>query len=274
MQPVSRESYTAAVQRLEEFATGERPVPLAGVGDEILAVAELLEKQPRLRRALADPTRSGDDRAGLLSSLIEGKVSPDTVELLRILVGGRWSAPSELLTATERLGIEALLASAQVAGDLADVEDELFRFGQIVNSTHDLAAALGTSTAPLEQRSRLARSLLEGKAKPATVRLVEVALRGFGGRNFAASLTRLVELASERRDRQVAYVTVAKPLSNGEEARLAARLAEIYGREVEVKVIVAPNVLGGASVRIGHDLYDGTILRRMNETRAMIVGRR
>src|SRR5690606_4803737 len=106
-----------------------------------------LEKQPRLRRALADPTRSEQDRANLLGSLIEGKVSPDAMELLRILVAGRWSAPSELLTATERLGIEALLASAQAAGDLADVEDELFRFGQIVDSTHALAGALGTSTA-------------------------------------------------------------------------------------------------------------------------------
>src|SRR5690606_9122819 len=157
----------------------------------------------------------------------------------------RWSAPSELLTATERLGIEALMASAQVAGDLADVEDELFRFGQIVDATHDLAAALGTSTAPIEQRSRLAHSLLEGKAKPVTVRLVDVALHGFGGRNFAAALTRLVELASERRDRQIAYVTVAKTLTDSEEARLVARLGEIYGRQVEVKVIVAPKVLGG-----------------------------
>ena len=58
------------------------------------------------------------------------------------------------------------------------MEDELFRFGQIVNSTPALASALGTSTAPAAQRSRLAHSLLEGRAKPATVRLVDVALPG------------------------------------------------------------------------------------------------
>jgi F-type H+-transporting ATPase subunit delta len=273
MESVSRESYAAAVERLEGYVTGDRPVALAGVADEILAVAQLLERQPRLRRSLSDPSRPGTDRAELLGSLLEGKVSADTASLLRTLVAGRWAAPSELLNATERLGVEAVLASADAAGDLAEVEDELFRFGQIVNSTPSLASALGTSTAPVAQRSRLAHSLLENRAKPATVRLVDVALHGLGGRNFAGSLTRLVELAAERRDRQIAYVTVAGPISDEVESRMAARLAQIYGREVEVKVIVDPRVLGGASVRIGHDLYDGTVTRRLNQTRAALAGK-
>lgn len=273
MESVSRESYAAAVERLESLATGDRPVPLAGVADEILAVADLLERQPRLRRALADPARTGTERAELLASLLEGKISEDAANLLSTLVAGRWSSASELLNAAERLGVEALLASADSAGDLADVEDELFRFGQIVNATVELASALGTSTAPAAQRSRLARSLLEGRAKPATVRLVDVALRGFGGRNFASSLTRLVELAAERRNREIAYVTVAIPISDEVERRMAGRLAQIYGREVEIKVIVDPRVLGGASVRIGHDLYDGTVTRRLNQTRAALAGK-
>jgi len=273
MESVSRESYAAAVERLESLATGDRPVPLAGVADEILAVAELLERQPRLRRALADPARTGTERAELLRSLLGGKVSEDAANLLGTLVAGRWSSSSEVLNAAERLGVEALLASADSAGDLADVEDELFRFGQIVNSTVELASALGTSTAPAAQRSRLARSLLEGRAKPVTVRLVDVALRGLGGRNFASSLTRLVELAAERRNREIAYVTVANPISDEVERRMAGRLAQIYGREVEIKVIVDPRVLGGASVRIGHDLYDGTVTRRLNQTRAALAGK-
>jgi F-type H+-transporting ATPase subunit delta len=103
--------------------------------------------------------------------------------------------------------------------------------------------------------------------------LVDVALEGFGGRNFAASLSRMVELAAERRDRQIAYVTVATPLTDAEETRLAGRLGQLYGRAVEIKVTVDPAVLGGVSVRIGHDLYDGTVLRRLKETRIALAGR-
>ena len=269
----SRESYVAAAERLEVLATGERPVPLAGIADEILAVADVLARQPRLRRALSDPARTGEDRAALLAELTEGKVSADTVALLRLLVGGRWSSSSELLNATERLGVEALLASADSAGELSEVEDELFRFGQVVDGDNELAAVLGNTTAPVARRAELVHALLDGKARPATVRLAEVALAGFGGRNFFGSLTRLVELAAERRDRQIAYVTVAEPLAEADEQRLGALLSRMYGREVDLKILVDPQILGGLSVRVRHDLYDGTILRRLNEARVTLAGR-
>jgi F-type H+-transporting ATPase subunit delta len=178
-----------------------------------------------------------------------------------------------LLDGTERLGVEALLASADKAGDLGEVEDELFRFGQVVSGQSALSNALSDPVAPTERRATLARDLLAGQARPVTVRLVEVALGRFGGRSFTGALTRLVELAADRRDRQVAYVTVAAPLSDEEERRLGARLSEMYGREVSVKQTVNPEVLGGVSVRVGSDLYDGTVLRRLNETRNALAKR-
>ncbi len=273
MESSTRESYAASAERLDGLATGERPVPLAGIANEILEVSALLERQPRLRRALADPSRTGEDRAELLGSLIAGKVSDDAATLLRTLVAGRWSSGTELLNATERLGIEALLATADSAGELVEVEDELFRFGQVVDAGPQLAAALGASTVAASQRAELAHALLADKARAVTIRLVDVALRGFGGRNFAGSLTRLVELAAERRDRQIAYVTVATALSDAQEARLGARLSQLYGRQVDIKVSVNPGIVGGVSVRVGHDLYDGTVLRRLNETRTALAGR-
>jgi F-type H+-transporting ATPase subunit delta len=269
----NRASYTAAVDRLAGFTTGERPVPLAGIGDELLAVATLLAGQPGLRRTLADSSRAGEERAGLLDALLDGKVAEDTRGLLRLLVAGRWSRPTELLTATERLGVEALLASAESAGDLAEVSDELFRFQQIVDGNLQLASALGTSTVPAARRKELAHELLEGKAGPVTVRLVDLALDGFGGRPFSAALTRLVELAAERQDRQLAYVTVAAGLTEAEERTLQAKLAAIYGREVDLKVSVDPTILGGARVRVGSDLYDATVSRRLNEARTALAGR-
>lgn len=273
LQTQGRDSYRAAVARLAELAAGVRPVPLVGVADEILAFAVLLQGQPSLRRALSDPARSGADRAGLAGTLVHGKVSGDTETLLRLLVAGRWPSATELLNTTERLGVEVLLASAESAGELAEVEDELFRFGQVVAADLDLAGALGTSTVVPQQRAELAHALLRGKARPGTVRLVDLALRGFGGRGFGHSLTRLVELAAQRRDRQVAYVTVATALSDEEENRLAARLARIYGREVALKVSVVPSILGGVSVRIGHDSYDGTVARRLGQVRQALAGR-
>lgn len=273
MQAASRESYKVAAEGLDAYARGAEPSAVATTADDILSVAALLRREPRLRRALSDPARSGSDRAGLLSEMLRGKIGADALDLLVSLVSGRWSAPSELLDGTERLGVEALLASADKAGELGEVEDELFRFGQVVAGSPELSNVLSDQMAPVAQRATLADQLLADKARPITGYLVGVALAGFGGRSFTGALTRLVELAAERRDRRVAYVTVAAPLDDAEERRLGARLSEMYGREVSVKQTVNPDVLGGVSVRVGSDLYDGTVLRRLNETRNALAKR-
>lgn len=264
---VSQQAYAAAAEKLAADTGTATAAQLATVADEILSVAGLLRAQPRLRRALTDPARSGSDRADLLRSLLAGKLTQATVEALGALVSGRFSRPSELLDAVERLGVETVLTAAEKAGALAEVEDELFRFGQIVSGDAQLAVTLSDPGAPATRRVKLVEDLLKGKSQSATLRLVEVALEGFGGRSFESSLTRLVELTAARRDREVAYVTVARPLTDADEQALAAKLSDIYGRQVSLKVDVDPAIIGGVSVRVGSDLYDGTILRRLNAAR-------
>jgi F-type H+-transporting ATPase subunit delta len=267
----NRESYGIAADRVAAFAAGADPSAVYSVADELLSIADLLRREPRLRRALSDTARPSDSRVELLGSLLSGKVSDDALALAGALVEGRWSSPVELLNATERLGVDGLLTAADRAGDLGDVEDELFRFGQIVGADHPLAAALGDSSADVSRRQELIDALLEGKAKPATVRLAKLALAGFGGRSFDASLTRLVELAAAKRELTVAYVTSAIALSDDEEQRLATRLAGIYGRDVSLLVDVDPRIIGGMRVKVGSDLYDGTVARRLAEARTAIA---
>jgi F-type H+-transporting ATPase subunit delta len=45
----------------------------------------------------------------------------------------------------------------------------------------------------------------------------------------------------------------------------------MYGRQVSLKVEVKPEIIGGMSVQIGSDLYDGTVQRRLAEARAALA---
>jgi F-type H+-transporting ATPase subunit delta len=274
MRAASRETFAIASEKLNGLARSAEPAALTTVGDELLSVAGLLTREPRLRRALADPARSGSDRQALLDGIVANSVSTDTREVLGAIAGGRWSSSAELLDGVELVGVEAHLASADRAGHLDDVEDELFRFGQVVDGSPQLAAVLGDPIESVAGREALIESLLDGKAKPTTVRLATLALRGFGGRTFLGALTRLVELAADRRNQQVAYVTTATPIPEADEARLGARLKAMYGRDISLKITVDPSVLGGVRVLVGSDLYDGTTLRRLSEARQALAGRR
>ncbi|QSB15853.1 F0F1 ATP synthase subunit delta [Natronosporangium hydrolyticum] len=268
MQAASRQSYAAALEQLDTLANGgASPAELRTVSDQLLAVARLLAGQVQLRRALSDPARPGEDRAALLRGLLGRQVSDHTRELLDTLVGGRWSSALELLEGCEQLAVQALFASSERAGEIAEVEDELFRFSQLVAGDQQLSAALGDRRAPVEQRATLVDSLLAGKAIDTTVAAVKIALGGLGGRSVEGALIKLVEAAAERRDRSVAYVTVATPLTDSEERRLGTALSARYGRDVSVKTTVDPRVLGGARVQLGADLYDGTVAHRLAQAR-------
>ncbi len=170
MRAASRESYAAAVERLDGVRAGGR-----ADRDRRCRRRHRLRGRPAASRAAtaAGTVRPGARRVrtGLVCSagLLRGKVGADAAELLTGLAAGRWSAPSELLDAVERLGVSALLASADRAGDLGEVEDELFRFGQLVAADPGLSSVLADSIAPAAQRAELTRSLLTGKAKPITV---------------------------------------------------------------------------------------------------------
>jgi F-type H+-transporting ATPase subunit delta len=271
MEAVGRESYGALSDKLEAFAQGADADRLTEVADEILAIGGLLRREPRLRRALSDPARAGDERSGLLRALLADKASDDALDLVGVLVAGRWSTPGELLTAVERAGVDALLAAAERADHLGDVEDELFRFGQVIAGDNELAAALGDTSADVARRAALVDDLLDDKVRPVSLRLVRLALAGFGGRGFSASLSRRGEMAADKRDRSVAYVTTAVPLSDAEEERLAARLSEMYGRQVSPKIDVDPRIVGGMRVKVGSDLYDGTVARRLSEARSALA---
>lgn len=271
MQATSRASYAAALDQLNALAGELSTAALRQVAEELLAVAAVLDRQPRLRRVLTDPSRSGEDRAGLLRELVAAQVDASTARLLGVLVGGRWATGTDLLNGCEELGVQALLAGAEQDGALAEVEDELFRWGQLVTGDPALAAAVTDRAVPVARRAELVTQLLSERVTAASLRLATLALGGFGGRSVIGGVTRLVELAAQRRDRSIAYVTVATPLSEAEEQRLGAALTARYGRDISLKTTVDPQVLGGARVQVGADLYDGTIAYRLAQARTALV---
>ena len=52
------------------------------VGDELFAVKQLIDADPGLRDALSDPSRTAEDRSGLLLGLLDGKTLPATAVLV------------------------------------------------------------------------------------------------------------------------------------------------------------------------------------------------
>ncbi|MFE7559543.1 F0F1 ATP synthase subunit delta [Kitasatospora sp. NPDC057500] len=267
----SREALAAGRQNLESL-TDSTSVDAAKLAEELTAVTALLDREVSLRRVLTDPSRSGQDKAQLASSLLTGQVSGETVDLLSGLVRSRWSGARDLVDSTEQLAAYAEVIAADKAGALDDVEDELFRFGRVVSGSHELRSALTEPKAGAGAKAALIKKLLGGRAYAGTVRLVTSLVNNPRGRSLEQGLESFSKLAAARRDRVVAQVATAVPLSDGQKERLAGALGRLYGRRVHLNIDVDPEVVGGIRVQIGDEIIDGTVSSRLEGARQSLEG--
>ena len=248
-------------QRGEEALAGSGDA-LGRVSDELPAFVGFLRAEPRLRAALTDISVGSEGKRDLLRSLLEDRVDPKTLEVIGLLVDELLS-PEQLLHAAADLAVTGMLAAAEVDGELEDVEDELFRFARVIDSDPALRNAITDPVLPADVKAELIRDLLEGRAEPATLRLVEFVVRSAVDRDPAAELQRMAELAAARRGRVVVEARTAVPIDVQRRARMEEALSQTLGRRVDLEVVVDPGVLGGVVARAGDELIDGTVRRRL-----------
>ncbi|MET8446558.1 F0F1 ATP synthase subunit delta [Streptomyces sp. NPDC005209] len=264
MNGASREALAAARERLDAL-TDATSVDAAQLADELAAVTALLDREVSLRRVLTDPAQSGEAKAELVQRLLGGQVSGQTADLVAGMVRSRWSQPRDLVDALEELANIADLTAAQSADRLDDVEDELFRFGRIISSNTELRAALTDRSAAASAKVELLHRLLGGRAQATTERLVTRLVTAPRGRSLESGLESLSKLAAERRDRMVAVVTSAVPLSDPQKQRLGAALAKLYGRAMHLNLDVDPEVVGGIRVQVGDEVINGSLADRLED---------
>lgn len=236
--------------------------PSQALADELFAVVGLLESQPTLRNALSDLTAPEEARQQLAAGVLTGQVSPAALAVVQAAAGLRWATSGALVGALERQGVRTLLRSAQAAGQLDQVEEELFRFSRIVAADRDLRATLEDRAASLAGRQQVIAELLAKKASAITVALAQRAVRATE-RTFELTLEAYLRLAAEQRRRAIAEVTVARPLTATQADRLRAALSRQVGREVSLQVSVDPAVLGGVRVKLGDEVIEGTVSGRL-----------
>jgi F-type H+-transporting ATPase subunit delta len=162
---------------------------------------------------------------------------------------------------------QALFSVAEAEGVLDDVEDELFRFAKTVEAQPELREALTDLALPPERKRAVLTDLLGEKASPHTINLLAFVVASGRARNLGGIVDRLVQLAEERREQVVAEVRTAVPLTEERQRRLASALSTATGKRVDLRVLVDPDVIGGVMARVGDQVFDGTIRRKLEQAR-------
>lgn len=159
----------------------------------------------------------------------------------------------------------ALFELARAEGQTADVEDELFRFSRTLQGNDALRETLTDQRIPAEKRQAIVEDLLGDKASPVTVNLVSFVVGAGRAKDLPSIIDRLVARAAAERQHEVAEVTSAIPLDDDTLTRLAAALSNATGKQVEVRAVVDPSILGGIVARIGDTIIDGSVRHRLEQ---------
>jgi ATP synthase F0 subunit b len=266
MRSASRMALTSLTKRFGAIAEDLDDGGLSTLADDLTSVAALLDRETVVTRYLTVPAEDAAPRIRLIERLVSDKVDEPALDILRSAVSERWSAHPDLVDAVELVSRQALLLRAERAGQVDEVEGQLFRFSRILDMQPRLAILLGDCEAPADGRVALLRNVLQSagiEVNPIAVDLLSKTVELLRGQPAEEAVLDLAEVAVARRGEVVAHVSAAAELSDAQRIRLTEVLSRIYGHPVTVQMQVDPELLGGLAVSVGDEVIDGTLSSRL-----------
>ncbi|HVL81011.1 MAG TPA: ATP synthase F1 subunit delta [Actinomycetota bacterium] len=167
----------------------------------------------------------------------------------------------------------ALLQVASAEGQLDRVTDELFRFAKVLEQNYELRSALTDIAVPDERKQAVLDEILGAQASPHTRNLIGFVVSQGRTRELPEIVESLNSLAAQERNRVVAEVRSATDLDEEQQQRLSAALGRATGKDVDVKVVIDPSILGGIYAKVGDQVIDGTVRRRLEELSTRLTQR-
>lgn len=159
----------------------------------------------------------------------------------------------------------AILEIARAEGELDRVGDELYRIARAFEGSGELREALTDPRLPTQRKLGVVSDLLGDRASKLSVALVEFVVSVGRSQELPAIADRLAVRAAGERDRALAEVRSATELDAETVDRLARSLSDATGKQVEIKTVVDPTLVGGIVARVGDTVIDGSVKHRLEE---------
>lgn len=270
MQGASRSAYidvrTALAAQLSNA-----PGAVSELAQELFAAVDVIDANAVLRRSLADPTGEAVRKSKLVDTVFGAKVSPAALAVITAAATARWSTERDLSDVLEETAVETMTVAAEQSGRDEQTENDLFRFERLIAGSPELTSAVRDQHRSSADRAKLVQTLLSGKTSPETSALAQRAASHPRGRSYAATISAFLTVMARRRGQSQAVAYVALPPTDEQMERLTAALTKLYGKPVQVNVVIDPQVVGGIRVLVGDEVIDGTIMRRLETARAHLI---
>ncbi len=162
----------------------------------------------------------------------------------------------------------SLMELAQEKGVLAGVHEDMRLVADTCFGSPDLIMLLKSPVVKADKKDKILDRVFAGKIGQITSSFMGILVRK--GReallpDVAAAFSELYKI---NKDIVVAQVTSAVPLNEGARAKVRALAEKQHpGKSIELVEKVDASLIGGVTIRIGDEQYDGSVSRKLNDLR-------
>lgn len=165
----------------------------------------------------------------------------------------------------------ALLELAQAENVLSSVEEQLFRLRDLLKANPALLEFLKNPNIQHEGKRKALIELFQNRVHPIVLNMLLTMSDQDRGYRINAVIEEFIGLAAASRKTVTGEVVAAIALDETTLNRLSGELTRLIGKNVRLIQKLDPSILGGAVIKIGDQVIDGSLRRKLNQIQAQLA---
>lgn len=161
----------------------------------------------------------------------------------------------------------ALHQQAEQVGVTSKVDADIDLIQASFEGSRDLGLFFNSPIIAAEKKQAVVASLFGSRVQATTLRFIQMLVDKRREGLFQEVIHAYRGLRDEQLGIVEAQARVALPLSDGEEKALVQSLEKMTGKRVRLNVALDDTLVGGAVIRIGDTVYDGSVRHKLNTLR-------
>jgi len=162
----------------------------------------------------------------------------------------------------------SLMELAQERGVLAGAHDDMALIANTCAASRELLVLLSSPVVKADKKAAVLEKVFAGRIGELTNRFVGILVRKGREAMLPHVAVAFNELYKINQGIVTAEVTSAVPLDDAARKRVhELATAKHPGKSIQLSEKVDPSLIGGVSIRIGDEQYDGTVSRRLSDMR-------
>jgi F-type H+-transporting ATPase subunit delta len=167
-------------------------------------------------------------------------------------------------------GIVEIISSSK---DAERVENEILQVFNALSKSSEALDVFRNFGIPIEKKIEAVNALLDKRVLPMTLDLITLSISQGYGDNLSDIESSVANYIAEKRGASVAKVVTAVELDAKTQNSLKAALKKKIGTDVDLKIDIDPDVMGGLSVSVGERTFDGLISSKISEIKTVLESR-